>query len=191
MSILANSITVNLCQFYHGPSCSPLQAQRDDRHAEFDDQAAIVASRIAQVVMAGWAVARSSQAEMTSSLLEELVRFATVAKRGVRAVKAAPALSNKRLLERAKTREELDLQASGSPAAVGNMMEAAYDHEAKDHQGTKLLGFKKGDKLELLKSRDDGWSKVRLGTEQGWAPTSFLKAAKGSDKDEADEEVRV
>jgi hypothetical protein len=135
--------------------------------------------------MAGWAVARSSQAEMTSELLEELVRFANVAKRGVRAVKAAPALSNKRLLERVKTREELDLKAAAPTAAVGNMMKAAYDHEAKDHQGTKLLGFKKGDKLELLKSRDDGWSKVRLGTEQGWAPTSFLMAI-GKDDDEGD-----
>eukprot|EP00045_Choanoeca_perplexa_P012700 m.140164 g.140164 ORF g.140164 m.140164 type:complete len:861 (+) comp16104_c0_seq2:70-2652(+) len=163
-------------------------AQRDDEHAEFDNQAAIVASRISQVVMAGWAVARSSQAEMTSTLLEELVRFATVAKRGVGALKAAPALSNKRLLQRVKTREELDLKAGGppSPAGGGNWMEAAYDHEAKDHQGTKLLGFKKGDRLELLKTRDDGWCKVRLGEQQGWAPISFLKAVKGADSGETE-----
>eukprot|EP00730_Choanoeca_flexa_P005539 TRINITY_DN11967_c0_g2_i3.p1 TRINITY_DN11967_c0_g2~~TRINITY_DN11967_c0_g2_i3.p1 ORF type:complete len:876 (+),score=296.90 TRINITY_DN11967_c0_g2_i3:68-2695(+) len=174
------------------------EAQRDNQHVEFDNAAAAFTTHITHVLSAGWALARCSKAEMTSELLEELVRFAQVGKQGVQQVESAPALSNKRLLQRSRTREELDLKASGATAApaVGNnssWMLAAYDHEAKDHQGTKLLGFKKGDKLELIKSRDDGWCKVRLGSQQGWAPLSFLKpmaqpAVEDKEKADADQE---
>ena len=36
-----------------------------------------------------------------------------------------------------------------------------YDHASREHQGTVLIGFRKGDVMEMVKSRDDGWCKVR------------------------------
>lgn len=50
-----------------------------------------------------------------------------------------------------------------------------YDHAPREHQGSTLMGFRKGDVMELVKTRDDGWSKVVRDTESGWAPTSYLK----------------
>ena len=50
-----------------------------------------------------------------------------------------------------------------------------YDHVASKHGGSVLLGFKKGDVMTLVRKRHDGWCKVTKGSEQGWAPTSYLK----------------
>jgi hypothetical protein len=50
-----------------------------------------------------------------------------------------------------------------------------YDHASREHQGSILMGFRKGEIMELVKTRDDGWSKVVRDTESGWAPTSYLK----------------
>jgi len=52
---------------------------------------------------------------------------------------------------------------------------ALYKHEGKNQQGFILIGFEKGDVMILVKKRDDGWSRVRKGDAEGWAPTSYLE----------------
>lgn len=53
-------------------------------------------------------------------------------------------------------------------------LKALYDHAAREHQGSTLMGMKKGDILEVIKTREDGWCKVTKDGESGWAPTSYL-----------------
>jgi hypothetical protein len=53
---------------------------------------------------------------------------------------------------------------------------ALYSHEAKEQEGFMLVGFQKGDILELVKRRPDGWSRVKTGAGlQGWGPSSYLQ----------------
>eukprot|EP00053_Salpingoeca_punica_P016265 m.152797 g.152797 ORF g.152797 m.152797 type:complete len:862 (+) comp16923_c0_seq3:77-2662(+) len=62
------------------------------------------------------------------------------------------------------------------PSDKPPMFRALYDHAAKVQQGFNLVGFRKGDVVRVIKKRDDGWSKVQNGSEEGWAPTSYLSA---------------
>lgn len=68
-------------------------------------------------------------------------------------------------------------------------MVALYRHEGKVQDGFTLIGFEKGElslcksstqaiagaTLELVKKREDGWSRVRCGGDEGWAPTSYMR----------------
>eukprot|EP01147_Barroeca_monosierra_P004869 gene4869-6890_t len=67
-------------------------------------------------------------------------------------------------------------------------MVALYDHTSSQHGSSVLLGFKKGEKMVLLRKRNDGWCKVKRGDEQGWAPTSYLRPIEVQDqKNEEDD----
>jgi len=52
---------------------------------------------------------------------------------------------------------------------------ALYPHEEKVQEGFTLVGFEKDDVLILVKRREDGWSRVRNGDKEGWAPTSYME----------------
>ncbi|EDQ91389.1 uncharacterized protein MONBRDRAFT_36287 [Monosiga brevicollis MX1] len=162
-------------------------------HGSFDDACAGFEQTLVSAVYAGWGLARASKAEQTSELLEALQELVSGARALVDSMKLqqqeGASGEAKRVVTRQNTAEDgaqpehaaaaaekgpdKDKAKEGATGVV--MMEAVYAHEAKDHQGTKLIGFAKGEQMELLKSRKDGWSKVRIRGLEGWAPTSYLK----------------
>ena len=64
--------------------------------------------------------------------------------------------------------------AAAAPSATPKV-KAVYAHEGREQDGFKLIGFAQGEILELVKRREDGWSRVKRGDEQGWAPSSYLE----------------
>lgn len=51
----------------------------------------------------------------------------------------------------------------GQRVYLARWPKALYDHAAREHGGSTLIGLKKGDIVELIKSREDGWCKVSVG----------------------------
>lgn len=66
--------------------------------------------------------------------------------------------------------EEETVKSTSLPQCV-----ALYDHDAKVQQGFNLVGFRKGELMQVIKKREDGWSKVCKDGQEGWAPTSYLR----------------
>ncbi|EGD83151.1 hypothetical protein PTSG_03783 [Salpingoeca rosetta] len=147
----------------------------------FDEVDAAVdafAHRSAQVISVAYALAKASKAEDSSSLLEHAAAFAKSAQAVLDAHKSkgAPQAATGKPAPLARSLTKAD-NIVIDPAKKKQQMVALYDHASSTHGGSVLLGFKKGDVMTLIRKRDDGWCKVVKGSEQGWAPTSYLKPA--------------
>lgn len=147
------------------------------------------------MLYAATGAARSSKAENSAQLLEEATKLAPAAAAFLRnwrsdgaAVRGRKSVSPT-AAEEAEEGKSMPTSATGSAMSLGSAaggesttdaapvqkVRALYAHEGKVQDNFHLLGFEKGDVMELLKKREDGWSKVKLNDVAGWAPTSYLE----------------
>eukprot|EP00052_Salpingoeca_macrocollata_P008277 m.65714 g.65714 ORF g.65714 m.65714 type:complete len:850 (-) comp16512_c0_seq1:60-2609(-) len=143
--------------------------ESDASETTYDDAVFDFATSVTDTVLSGVGAAKSSRAENSFELLDMLKDLEGKACEVLNAKKLA-------LQRRATLSSEGGFSDAASVVSVEDKPRwiALYDHQAKTQQGFNLVGFKKGDILELIKKREDGWSKVRAGDSEGWAPTSYM-----------------
>ena len=75
-------------------------------------------------------------------------------------------------------RKTVPVRPSNSPAQKRKMSACtvACDYDAG---GDGCLALKKGQAVEVLEKNSDGWWYVKVGTKEGWAPSSFLEEGGG------------
>lgn len=143
----------------------------------FDTKISEFVTSVSATLLAASGAASSSRAEASMTLLTALKP----------AVPAATAL-----VQRLVFRESAATEGGGSAASTRGKVPhsaepkdekpeikqvlALYSHEAKEQEGFMLVGFKKGEILELVKRRPDGWSRIKTKEgHQGWGPSSYLQ----------------
>jgi uncharacterized protein YgiM (DUF1202 family) len=147
-----------------------------------DDAVCSFVAAVTDTVLVGGGACRCSRVENSYDLLPLLKALED---------KARAVLASKSLKKRLGQSTDEDTTAAAAAAAEAErpaadrppMFQALYDHQAKVQQGFNLVGFKKGDIVRVIKTRPDGWSKVQNGSEEGWAPTSYLSTEPVADEE--------
>jgi hypothetical protein len=154
-----------------------------DDYEILDDKINAFADAFAGMLYSATGAARCSKAENSAQLLDEAAKLAPA---------AAAFLQNYRKdgseEDKSKKQQQMPDSAPGSSLSLGSAtdgetstdapvqkVKALYPHEGKVQDNFHLIGFAKDDVMVLLKKREDGWSKVKLGDVAGWAPTSYLE----------------
>eukprot|EP00055_Hartaetosiga_balthica_P006615 m.21089 g.21089 ORF g.21089 m.21089 type:complete len:853 (+) comp5324_c0_seq1:34-2592(+) len=148
-------------------------------YAEYDDLSSSFAHAVATLVHITYTLSKSSKAENSSLLLEKVEHLSQLSSNYFEMKHKKESSRKRPTFGRRLTSQAMDEKQQ--------KFVALYNHQGKEHGGSVLIGFKKGDKLILLKKRDDGWCKVSKGAEQGWAPFSYLKLVENDDNDSNDE----
>jgi len=154
-----------------------LAAKKGEDHFDYDNLSSRFADTLTHSLLATWTLSKCSRAENSSDLVPLAQDFCVAGKEVFQIVKSGLG----------DAQHARPILGSSSPQAAPksksskNMVKAMYDHASREHQGTVLIGFRKGDVMEMVKSRDDGWCKVVKGSESGWAPSSYLKPVEAPD----------
>lgn len=132
---------------------------------------ASLATQVTTTLLSAAGAAQSSRAETSHDLMEALSALPD-------ATKDLLLFFSIEVESKSADREGDEAGAEPAPAEKEDeppKVRALYKHEQKNQDGFKLIGFEKGDVLILVKRREDGWSRIKTGDNEGWAPTSYLE----------------
>ena len=146
-----------------------INAGNDANTDLFDTKASALVSSISFAMLSAAGAAGCSRAENSMDLLLKMEPIPNAAIVLLKRLSYSPKL--KEIKGGTSTKA-----APGAADPSKIIVEALYSHEGKVQEGFTLVGFGKGEILTLIKSREDGWSRVRTDTgEEGWGPSSYFK----------------
>ena len=65
--------------------------------------------------------------------------------------------------------------SSAPPPLPGRNSEQWITVASYDKEQSTEIGFREGTQVEIVEKDDSGWWLIRIGAEEGWAPSTFLQ----------------
>lgn len=151
----------------------------------FESKAFEFSSCVSSLLLSAAGAVRSSRAENSFTLLASLEKLGPAAKTLLECKE--PPKAREEVVEddemtvvgqtvEIKTSGESETDQAKSAANPGpEMVRALYAHAGKVQLGFTLIGFEKGDLMQVVNRRADGWTKVLKDGLEGWAPSSYVE----------------
>jgi len=134
----------------------------------FDTKASALVSSVAAAMLSAAGAAGASRAENSMELVAKMEGVPSAASALLKRLNFNPKV---KVIKGSGT-----APAEQAAAPAQNRVVALYAHEGKVQEGFTLVGFAKGEPLTLIKSREDGWSRVRTDAGmEGWGPSSYFQ----------------